>query len=25
MQNYCQYLEGMSSLGNEQRIDLSRG
>jgi hypothetical protein len=22
---YCQYMEGMSSLGNEQRIDLSRG
>ena len=25
LQNYCQYLEGMSALGNEQRIDLSRG
>jgi hypothetical protein len=25
IQNYCQYLEGMSSLGSEQRIDLSRG
>jgi hypothetical protein len=23
--NYCEYMEGMSSLGNEQRIDLSRG
>jgi len=25
IQNYCQYLEGMSSLGSQQRIDLSRG
>jgi hypothetical protein len=25
IQNYCQYLEEMSSLGSEQRIDLSRG
>jgi hypothetical protein len=25
IQNYCNYLEGMHSLGNEQRIDLSRG
>jgi hypothetical protein len=25
IQNYCQYIEGMHSLGNEQRIDLSRG
>jgi hypothetical protein len=25
IQNYCQYIEGMNSLGNEQRIDLSRG
>ena len=25
IQNYCQYMEGMDSLGNEQRIDLSRG
>jgi hypothetical protein len=25
IQNYCQYMEGMGSLGNEQRIDLSRG
>jgi hypothetical protein len=23
--NYCNYIEGMASLGNEQRIDLSRG
>jgi hypothetical protein len=23
--NYCQYMEGMASLGSEQRIDLSRG
>jgi len=22
---YCNYIEGMASLGNEQRIDLSRG
>lgn len=25
IQNYCQYIEGMHSLGSEQRIDLSRG
>jgi hypothetical protein len=25
LSNYCQYIEGMASLGNEQRIDLSRG
>ena len=25
IQNYCRYMEGMSSLGSEQRIDLSRG
>jgi hypothetical protein len=25
IQNFCQYIEGMASLGNEQRIDLRRG